>query len=237
MGALRLDAVRPRVLAPVSLTVDAGELVFIGGPSGSGKSLLLRAVADLDPHAGEVWLGGEARSTMAPARWRRRVGLLPAEAFWWADAVGEHFPDAPRERRISARRVRDLGEQRSALSAHGGLDGLLAALGFEPDVVHWSVSRLSTGERQRLALARLLAQGPEALLLDEATANLDPGNRERVELVVAAYRTVQAAAVLWVSHDPEQRERLGGRQFGIRDGRLGQTETATAGPARREDRR
>lgn len=100
------------------------------------------------------------------------------------------------------------------------LSALLAGLGFEPDVVAWSVSRLSTGERQRLALARLLAQDPEALLLDEATANLDPANRERVELVLANYRTSRAAAVLWVSHDPEQRERLGGRQFGIRDGRL-----------------
>ncbi len=101
--------------------------------------------------------------------------------------------------------------------------------------MRWSVSRLSTSERQRLALARLLAQGPEALLLDEATANLDPSIRERVELVVEAYRAEQAAAVLWVSHDPEQRERLGGRQFGIRDGRLEQTAAATPGRVRRED--
>ncbi|WP_295392100.1 ATP-binding cassette domain-containing protein [uncultured Thiodictyon sp.] len=199
MTSLRLDAVCPRVLAPVSLALDPGERVFISGPSGSGKSLLLRAVADLDPHTGEVWLGAEARSAMTPSRWRRRVGLLPAEAFWWADGVGEHFPQA---------------------AAGAGLHGLLADLGFEPDVCGWSVSRLSTGERQRLALARLLAQDPEALLLDEATANLDPSNRTRVELVVEAYRAGHAAAVLWVSHDPEQRERLGGRQFGIRDGRL-----------------
>ena len=155
---------------------------------------------------GEVWLGAEARSAMAPSRWRRRVGLLPAEAFWWADRVGEHFPGS------------ELSPD--ALGAPPGSVGLLAGLGFEPDVLEWSVARLSTGERQRLALARLLAQAPEALLLDEATANLDPSNRERVELVVNGYRTDHAAAVLWVSHDPEQRERLGGRQFGIRDGRL-----------------
>ena len=230
MGALRLEAVRPRVLAPVNLTLEAGELVFICGPSGSGKSLLLRAVADLDPHAGEVWLGTEARSTMAPARWRQRVGLLPAEAFWWADAVGEHFPAA-------ARREQDVDERVAPRSADRGHDDLLATLGFAPDVLDWSVARLSTGERQRLALARLLAQGPGALLLDEATANLDPSNRERVELVVETYRVAAAAAILWVSHDPEQRERLGGRQFGIRDGRLGQTEAATADPARLEDGR
>lgn len=199
MASLRLDALCPRGLAPVNLTVAAGELVFVSGPSGAGKSLLLRALADLDPHAGEVWLGDEARSAMAPSRWRRRVGLLPAESCWWADGVGEHFLPS---------------------TTGDDLKRLLAGLGFEPDVRDWSVARLSTGERQRLALARLLAQEPEALLLDEATANLDPSNRERVETVVTGYRSARAAAVIWVSHDPEQRERLGGRQFAIRDGRV-----------------
>jgi len=203
MAGLRLDGLRARVLAPVDLDVRAGELVFVSGPSGSGKSLLLRAVADLDPHEGEVWLDGEARSSMSPSRWRRRVGLLPAESFWWADSVGEHLPAN--------------GEDKGP---DGGLSGVLGALGFEPAVLAWAVSRLSTGERQRLALARMLAQRPQALLLDEATANLDPANRERVESVVQTYRAEHDTAVIWVSHDPEQRERLGGRQLGIRDGHL-----------------
>ncbi len=64
----------------------------------------------------------------------------------------------------------------------------LDKLGFAPDVLGWSVARLSTGERQRLALVRLLAQTPEVLLLDEATANLDPSNGARVESVVETYR-------------------------------------------------
>ena len=194
MAGLRLEGIHPRILEPVDLELAAGELLFVSGPSGSGKSLLLRAVADLDPHEGEAWLDGTARSSLPAPEWRRRVGLLPAEAHWWGELVSDHF---------------------TADTA-----GFLGRLGFETDALNWSVSRLSTGERQRLALARLLANGPEVLLLDEATANLDPTNREGVEAIVEDYRKEHDAAVLWVSHDPEQRHRLGGRCLVIRGGRL-----------------
>jgi putative ABC transport system ATP-binding protein len=197
MAALRLEGVRTRVLGPVDLDIPAGELVLVSGTSGSDKSLLLRAVADLDPHQGEAWLDGVARSAVPAHRWRRRVGLLPAESHWWCDEVSAHFPEQNEE-----------------------LRPLLDALGFGPDVLGWSIARLSTGERQRLALARLLANGPEALLLDEATANLDPGNRDRVELVIQGYRDTRGAAILWVSHDPDQRRRVGGRRLAIAHGRL-----------------
>jgi putative ABC transport system ATP-binding protein len=201
MSALRLKTLRLRLLVPVDLIVEAGELVFVSGPSGSGKSLLLRAIADLDPNDGEAWCDETARSSVPAPTWRRRVGLLPAESGWWADRVGAHFPPGQPE--------------------DGDTKPLLKRLGFDdPEVLDWEVRRLSTGERQRLALARLIANQPEVLLLDEATANLDPQNRDRVESVIADYRAEQAAAVLWVSHDPEQRERMNGRRLVIRDGRL-----------------
>ncbi len=193
MTSLSLQAVQPGYgLAAVNLDIPAGTLVLLSGSSGSGKSLLLRAIADLDPHGGEVSLGHQLRSTMAPADWRRRVGLLLAESGWWGGMVGEHFPHG-------------------AAASSESLSALFDALDFNPEVLNWSVARLSTGERQRLALARLLANRPEALLLDEPTANLDPSNRERVERLVLGYLQAQQAAVLWVSHDPEQRARLAAR--------------------------
>lgn len=199
MAGLSLRALAPRHgLKPVDLDIAAGELLLLSGPSGSGKSLLLRAIADLDPHAGDSWLGEQACAALSPSAWRRRVGLLLAESGWWAETVGAHFP--------------------AATSA----SSLLASLGFAPEVRDWAVARLSTGERQRLALARLLANRPEALLLDEPTANLDPDNRDQVERLVLNYRQQQHAAVLWVSHDPEQRARLaaatGARRLRIENG-------------------
>ena len=99
----------------------------------------------------------------------------------------------------------------------------LAPYGFEPDALSWNVQRLSTGERQRLAIARLLARTPKALLLDEPTASLDPDNVDRMERLLEDYRKERGAPVLWVSHDPDQAERVATRHVTLRDGRLVET--------------
>jgi ABC-type iron transport system FetAB ATPase subunit len=172
-----------------SLSVAAGECVCISGASGSGKTLLLRAIADLDPSDGRVYLGDEERFSMSGAEWRRRVSFLPAESAWWADTVAEHFP--------------------------AGEPDFLGELGFEPAVMGRQVARLSTGERQRLAVLRQLSTAPQALLLDEPTASLDPANSERVEALLARFRRETGAAVVWVSHDPRQIQRVANRHLRI----------------------
>lgn len=169
----------------------------ITGASGSGKTLLLRAIADLDPNDGDVLLNGRSRRTFRPAQWRSRVRLLPAESQWWADRIGEHFQGTP--------------------------EGL-AELGFPPSVLEWEVARCSTGERQRLALLRLLQGSPKVLLLDEPTASLDPASTERVEGLLARYRREQGAGILWISHDPAQVARVADRHLQIREGRLEEEE-------------
>jgi len=182
-------------VGPIDLGVDAGECVCIQGASGSGKTLLLRAVADLDPHHAEVWVGAQACSRVPAPLWRRSVALVVAESQWWSERVADHF-------------------------AQGVHAAWLEELGLPAAAIDWEVSRCSTGERQRLALLRTLMQGPDWLLFDVPSGNLDQESTQRVEELLGDYRRQRQAALLWVSHDAGQIDRVAGRSFVMRDGKL-----------------
>ncbi|RBW49118.1 ATP-binding cassette domain-containing protein [Marinobacter sp. F3R11] len=177
-------------LGSVSLEVPDGQVICVSGPSGSGKSRLLRAIADLEPHGGRILLNGTDQLSVSAHHWRRRVMMVPADSQWWFDKVGEHFPDLTGDR-------------------------LPPALGFPPGVMDWSVSRLSSGERQRLALWRALTLEPQALLLDEPTANLDGDATIRIENWLLAEIRRRHLATLWVAHDPAQIHRVADAHFRI----------------------
>ena len=90
---LQIRDLRTDLLKSTSFSLWAGECIAVRGPSGAGKTLLLRAIADLDPNEGLVRLDGRDRSIIAGPEWRRLVGYVPAEPGWWADTVGEHFKE------------------------------------------------------------------------------------------------------------------------------------------------
>ena len=103
---------------------------------------------------------------------------------------------------------------------------------LDAERLHGPVARLSSGECQRFALLRLLANRPRVLLLDEPTANLDPDNVSRVERLIADYIREEQAAVLWVSHDPRQMRRVADRRMRLEAGRV--AAGASSGGAREQ---
>lgn len=192
---LDIRALKTPIFGPLSLQLSAGECIAIRGKSGAGKSIFLRAIADLDPNEGDVVLDGESRAAMAANQWRRKVMLLPAESGWWADRVGEHFenPEAAAN--------------------------LLDALSLNGEALSWQVRRLSTGERQRLAIARALALQPKVLLMDEPTAALDPQATEKVEAIMRQ-QMAKGVGIILITHDQQQGRRMGVRRFLLEDGKL-----------------
>jgi len=167
-------------LAAVTFDLPTGALAILQGPSGAGKTLLLRALADLDPTTGAVRLDGRSRDSMSGPRWRRQVVYLPAEPGWWAERPIDHFSETA-----------DLATRQAAL--------LLPA-----DIMTRPLRELSTGERQRLALLRALVLKPPVLLLDEPTAALDEAATLAAETMVLE----SGATVIWSSHDRDQVARL-----------------------------
>ena len=196
MAALRIEQLATKLIGPTSFDVAAGECLALMGPSGAGKSLLLRAIVDLDPSTGNVMVGVNARDNMPASEWRKLVALVPAESGWWADRVRDHFPANT-----------DAAELITKLGLAGSLE--------------WEVGRLSTGERQRLALARALCLQPEALLLDEPTASLDGHATGLVEDLIRQC-CGDGMALLLVTHDRRQAERMAKRLLRISDGRIDQ---------------
>jgi ABC-type sulfate/molybdate transport systems ATPase subunit len=187
---LRLEGVCAGTLRGVDLRIAPGRITALSGPSGSGKSRLLRAIADLDAHEGQIRLGETPRASLGAHLWRRQVMLVPAESQWWFETVGEHFPDP------------------------AAADW--QALGFAPEAARWQVARLSSGERQRMALLRALARAPRALLLDEPTANLDPESTAQVEAWLTGLIRARGLPTLWVSHDRAQIDRIADHHLRIR---------------------
>lgn len=196
-GGLRTQGLKSALAGPFDIRIEPGGCVGVTGASGSGKSLFLRMLADLDPNEGEVWLGERPRSGFTGPAWRRQVVYVPAESGWWADAVADHFPKDQRPAAVS----------------------MAERLGLPDGILDGPVARLSTGERQRLSLIRALVVGSPALLLDEPTSALDGAGVERIEAILRE-RMAAGLALILVTHDPAQAVRLAGQRYVMSAGRL-----------------
>jgi putative ABC transport system ATP-binding protein len=192
---LRTVGLRSSLVGPFDIALAPGECIAITGTSGSGKSLFLRLIADLDVGEGDVFLDGVARDIILAPAWRRQVAYVSAESGWWHEAVAPHFYD------LSAARA------------------MAPALDLKPELFDGPVLRLSTGEKQRLALLRSLLGNPKALLLDEPTGSLDAASQMRVEAMLCDH-IAKGCAIVLVTHNAGQAARLGKKHFVMQAGRL-----------------
>lgn len=219
------------IIDDVSLSVDPGETVAVIGPSGAGKTTILRLAATFERpttgvvrHAGtDVWAVNEADRLAL----RRRLAMVFQEP---------NLFDASVERNVRyGRQVRRPWRERftrrclEAVDLTNGSDSAVEWLELVgmADRRGDSVAELSTGEAHRVAMARALAVDPDVLLLDEPTANLDPRNTAVIEEAIGAAAD-QETGVLIATHDMAQAQRVADRTAVVIDGQL-----AEVGPTHR----
>jgi len=204
------DDGRIQALRGVDLQVREGEFVAVRGPSGSGKSTLLHLLGGLDsPTGGEVRFRGQilAHPFDVDLYRSRCVGFV-FQAFHLLPTLTalENVQIPMMETRASASERRSRAE---ALLAEMGLDGRL----------HQYPAQLSAGERQRVAVARSLANNPEILLADEPTGNLDTENSLKILDLLAAIQARRNTTMIVVTHEEEVARRAR-RCITFRDGRI-----------------
>jgi iron(III) transport system ATP-binding protein len=196
-------------LDEVNLSVAAGECVAVVGPSGGGKTTLLRLVAGLErADAGTISIAGQLVSNHAvhvePAR--RGIGMMFQQLALWPHLtvarqlalVLHAWPKAERARRV---------------------EEMLALVKLDDKAGRYP-HELSGGEQQRLALARALAPAPKILLLDEPLSNLDPELRRELRAELVRIIGAAGTTTLLVTHLPEDAEAMASRALRMEKGRL-----------------
>jgi len=200
------------LLDHVSLEIHAGERLAVVGPTGSGKSLLLRAIALLDTlDEGElIWQGAKVASNAVP-RYRSQVIYLQQRPALFEGTVETNL-----------QRPFDLKQHQHRTYNHERTLELLAQCGREAAFLKLSSRNLSGGESQVVALVRALQLDPTVLLLDEPTAALDATSVQQIEELVTQWLEDRRddRAVVWVSHSESQQNRVADRVVRMHDGSL-----------------
>ena len=200
------------LLDDVSLEVGPGERIALAGPSGAGKTILLRCMALLDPlDVGEVrWQGWPIRRDAVPL-FRKAVIYVHQRPALFDETV-----------EAALRRPFSLKVHRRKQFDRSRVLGLLASLGRGEDFLDKRVADLSGGEIQIAALVRAVQLDPSVLLLDEPTAALDRGTTAAAEAMLLAWLDQARAdrALIWISHDAEQARRVGQKVVMMEGGRI-----------------
>lgn len=210
------DGRETAIVSDVSFTANSGEISAIVGPSGGGKSSLIRLVNRLnEPSSGTVFLDGKDIAGLNPLLLRRRVAMVMQKPFMFEGTVlvnlqrpflygGTSIPAADSQ---EVRRAMELAQ-------------------LAPDLVERDSRTLSLGQQQRVSLARALITKPQVLLLDEPTSALDRPTADHLAAVFQEVCRHQKLTVLLVTHDLRLAGKIADQLLYLEAGRL-----LEAGPA------
>ncbi|MCD6326369.1 phosphate ABC transporter ATP-binding protein [bacterium] len=200
------------ILRNISFSIGPREVFIIAGPSGSGKSTVLRlANRLLIPTGGTVFLDSLDTLELDVTQLRRRVGLVQQTPALFEGTVLDNIMFGPRLNRDETGAMSYEEEKRQVVEC-------LGMAGLSGDFIERKTAELSEGEKQRVAIARVLANQPEVLLMDEPTASLDPSATLAIEKHVRHLTFEHGLSVLFVTHDVDQAKRIGDRGLLLVDG-------------------
>ncbi len=211
IGKFRLhDGARTAILRHLSLTAVAGCITAVLGPSGGGKTTLIRLANRLeDPDEGVIRLRGEDIRSLDPLALRRRVGLVSQSPCMFAGSVLENI-QKPFVLRREAAPPADAPQLRD----------LLQICQLPSEILARDARKLSPGQQQRVSLARTLANDPEVLLLDEPTSALDRPTADRLTATLRDITRLRRLTVILVTHDLRAAERTADRLAFLDQGRI-----------------
>ncbi|TFB23805.1 phosphate ABC transporter ATP-binding protein [Filobacillus milosensis] len=204
-----LSEVNKRVLQNINLTVNQGGRVMVFGPSGSGKSTLLHLFNRLeDPDSGEIKYQGQPIEDYNIPKLRKDVGLVLQQPYLFSETVIDNLKYGPKM----------FNEWDEAF-----VDELLDYVNLPKAYLDKPVEDLSGGEKQRVSLARTLANKPKVLLLDEPTSALDDQNIESIEEDLLKLMDAWQLTIIMVTHNLKQAMRLGTKGIYLESGKIVET--------------
>ncbi|MBF8436347.1 ATP-binding cassette domain-containing protein [Halanaerobiaceae bacterium Z-7014] len=204
----KLDKVSYRDILKIDhLELGSKKITAISGPSGGGKTTLLRLLINfISPDSGEILYKDKPLESYSPEVIRKKIKMLGQQPIMFGETIQEEFEIALNFANINEDNIDHYKE-------------LLEIVRVDKELNDKS-SELSGGEKQRLALARLLLLKPEILLLDEPTASLDKGNQKHILDFLSEYAKTNGSKIIMVTHSPELTKDIAQEHIIISDGKV-----------------